>query len=213
MDIYASDEEKGEAIKQWWRDNGFTVALLCLIGLSALFGGRYWTAKQQANAETASLAYQSVLNSISESDVTTAEDATTKLLSDFASTPYAVFAALEMAKFSAEQDNIASAKVFLQWVIDNASLSGQIDIARYRLAQILFDQKDYENALALTEQSEAQAFASLYAELRGDIYKAQDDKSQARAAYQSALLALAQGEPRQQLLMLKLDDVAGSNEG
>ena len=34
MDIYASDEEKSEAIKQWWRENGLAVAA----GVAAVTG-------------------------------------------------------------------------------------------------------------------------------------------------------------------------------
>lgn len=212
MDIYASDDEKGEEIKQWWRDNGLAVAVVCILVIASVFGGRYWIAYNANQTEMASLRYQAVVNAIAEDNGKTAEDATTQLLSEFIKTPYAVFAAFEMSKYSASKDDLTTSKTYLNWVIDHAKLSGQIDIARLRLAQVLLDEKQYQQAIDLTQQSDSSAFSSLFSELRGDIYAAQEQKQQARAAYQTALSTLAQGEPRQQILMLKLDDMAGSNE-
>ncbi len=210
MDIYASDEEKGEEIKQWWRDNGISVAVACIVGLSVLFGGRYWTAHQNTQSESASSHYQQLVSFLADDKKVEAENATQKLLSEFSSTPYAVFAALEMAKQSLNDSDVTATKTYLEWVISNAKLTGQVEIARLRLAQCLFTESDYASALTLIEQSESQAFESLFSELRGDIYASQNEKSQARAAYQAALLRVDQGEPRQQVLQLKLDDMAGA---
>jgi predicted negative regulator of RcsB-dependent stress response len=123
-----------------------------------------------------------------------------------------VFAALEMAKYSASNNDLTSSKTYLNWVIEHAKLAGQVDIARLRLAQILFTEGQYQEAIDITKQSDNGAFASLCSELRGDIYAAQQNKSQARAEYQTALSVLSQGEPRQQVIQLKLDDVAGTDD-
>ncbi len=209
MDIYASDEEKGEEIKQWWRDNGTSVIIACVLGVSALFGSRYWVAHQNTQSESASSHYQQVVSLLADDKKTEAEDATQKLLSEFSSTPYAVFSAFEMAKQSLNSNDLATAKTYLEWVMANAKLSGQVEIARLRLAQCLSTEADYQAALDLMDKSDSIAFSSLFSELRGDIYALQGEASQARAAYQSALLSMKQGEPRQQLLQLKLDDMAG----
>lgn len=213
MDIYASDEEKGEEIKQWWRDNGTSVIVGCILGVAVLMGGRYWMSYQKTNAENASNAYQKVVIYLAEDDYTEAENTTQQLLSKFANTPYAVFAAFEMAQQSMINNDLVTTKTYLEWVMANAKLSGQVEIARLRLAQLLLDDAQYQQALELAEQSKIAAFDSLFAELRGDIYAAQGQEVQARAAYQSALLLLSQGEPRQVLLQLKLDDMAGTQDG
>ncbi|MDT8370769.1 MAG: tetratricopeptide repeat protein [Gammaproteobacteria bacterium] len=212
MDIYASDDEKGEEIKQWWRDNGLAVAVACVLVIAGIIGGRYWIAHNATQTEMASLRYQAVVNAIAQDDSETAEDTTTQLLSEFTKTPYAVFSAFEMVKYSASNDDLTSSKTYLNWIIEHAKLSGQIDVARMRLAQILLSEKQYQEAIILTQQSDSSAFASLFSELRGDIYVAQDQKQEARVAYQTALSTLAQGEPRQQVLQLKLDDVAGGHD-
>ncbi len=213
MDIYASDEEKGEEIKQWWRDNGTSVIVGCLLGVSVLVGGRYWVSYQQSYTENASSHYQQVIALLANDDFVEAENTTQQLLGEFAKTPYAVFAAFEMAKQSAADDDLARSKTYLEWVAANADLAGQIDIAEMRLAQLLLDAAQYQQALSLVEQPQTNAFDSLFAELRGDIYSAQGQQQLARAAYQNALLSLSQGEARQQLLQLKLDDMSGSTDG
>lgn len=213
MDIYASDEEKGEEIKQWWRDNGTSVIVGCILGISILVGGRYWTTYQQTYAENGSRYYQQVISLLADGSTVEAENTTQKLLGEFAKTPYAVFAAFEMAKQSATVADFSTAKSYLQWVVANAELAGQIDIAQLRLAQLLLNEVEYQQALDLVEQPQTAAFESLFAELRGDIYAAQRQKKLAQVAYQKALLTLNQGEARQQLLQLKLDDMMGEQDG
>ena len=39
MDIYASDEEKGEDIKRWWRENGLSVIAGVILGVAILLVG------------------------------------------------------------------------------------------------------------------------------------------------------------------------------
>jgi len=210
VDIYASDDEKGEEIKQWWRDNGTAVIVGCILSVTIVLGGRYWITYQQSQAENASGIYQQVITSLAEDNITEAETKTQQLLSEFAKTPYSVFAALEVAKQTVD---LTSSKTYLEWVMANAKLSGHVEIARLRLGQLLLNDGQYQQALVLAEQSQLTAFASLFAELRGDIYAVQGQEEQARAAYQSALLTLRTGEPRQQLLQLKLDDMVATQDG
>jgi predicted negative regulator of RcsB-dependent stress response len=39
---YETDDEKVEAIKKWWKDNGISVATGVVIGLAVVFGWRAW---------------------------------------------------------------------------------------------------------------------------------------------------------------------------
>ncbi len=212
MDIYASDEEKGEEIKQWWRDNGTSVVLICALAVAAIFGTRYWISYQQSVTESASMLYQSVISSVSTDNLDSADASSKTLMNEYSSTPYAVFSALEMAELFADSDS-KSSQAYYSWVIDNAELEGHIEIARLRLARLLLNESQLDDALAVIDESTSSGFTSLFSELRGDIYSAKNEKSQAHAAYQLAIANLAQGEPRQQLLELKLDATALSNDG
>jgi len=208
MDIYASDEEKSEAIKQWWRENGLAVAAGIALGIVAIFGSRYWFSYQAAQADQAAGIYQQSLVTMNEGELESAKITVSELQSDYSGTPYATFASTEIATQLASNDDLDAAMQQLQWVIDNADLLAQQDLARLRLARLNMDAGDFGAALQMTEQAETKGFASLFAELQGDIYAAQNTAEQAHEAYQSALNILSSNDPRYTLLQMKRDDVA-----
>jgi predicted negative regulator of RcsB-dependent stress response len=136
-------------------------------------------------------------------------------MQEYSSTAYAVFAALQMAQSAADNNDLVAAKDYLSWVITNADLSSHQELARLRLAGLMFSEGDNEQALALAlvNASKSTAFSSLFAELEGDIQLAMGNKSEAHSAYQRAVISVGAGEPRQMLLQMKIDDVAATNEG
>jgi predicted negative regulator of RcsB-dependent stress response len=114
-------------------------------------------------------------------------------------------AALRAAKSFAVANDLANAKQRLQWVVDKARDEEMRDVARLRLAGVLFDEKSHDEALKLLDAKHVAAFDGLYADLRGDILAAQNKRAEARAAYQ---IALEKGDSRstyRQLIQLKLD--------
>jgi predicted negative regulator of RcsB-dependent stress response len=212
MDIYASDEEKAEAIKQWWRDNGRSVVAGVVLGGAAIFGFRYWTAQQDLQAAQASVLYQQAAIQLNQTNYEQAQETVSQLKQDYDATAYAVFAALELAQSATQKGEWDVAEQQLTWVVDNAELSAHRDLARLRLVQINLQQDDYDEADALIAAAETSAFTSLFAELEGDIALAQGKADAARDAYMRAVSSLAVGDPRQSLLQLKLDDVAETHE-
>ena len=208
MDIYASDDEKGEDIKRWWRENGRSVIAGSILGIAVIFSGRYWLSYQQVQSENAANTYQQLSILIADGKQNDADDKNQLLLSEFSSTPYAVFAAFDMANQATSNDDSEAAKSYLEWVIVNATLTGHVEIARLRLAKLFLDEADYENAVSLTNESNSDSFASLFSELRGDIFSAQGKLMEARTAYQSSIVTLVEGEPRLVLLNMKIDDMA-----
>jgi len=76
MDIYASDDEKAEALKTWWRENGRSVLTGIILGGAIIFGWRYWLTHQKATTEQAAVIYQQVQMKLDEEDLTQAEDLT-----------------------------------------------------------------------------------------------------------------------------------------
>lgn len=209
MDIYASDEEKGEDIKRWWRENGSTVIVAVVLGVAILLSGRYWLSQEKMLATSASFLYQQTAQLITEGKAAEAEPIVDELFSSYASTPYAIFAAFEMAKHNVDIGDVEGAKPYLDWVITNGDLSGQINIARLRLGRLLLEQGQFDEALVVIREVKAVEFKSLINELSGDIYISQKKRSEAAIAYTTALGLLEQSDPRGLILKLKLDDVAG----
>lgn len=208
MDIYASDEEKSEDIKRWWRENGTSVVIGIALGVMLIIGGRYWFNYQDAKTEQAVITYQQSLIALSSDDLALAEESVQTLMTEHRRSAYSTFAALEIAAQFAAQQETDSAIEYLQWVLENAQLAAQQELARIRLARLLIDKADYETALQLLDQSTDPGFASSVYELKGDIYALQGDKQKARTAYQSAIASLETNSPKQGLLAMKRDDVA-----
>jgi predicted negative regulator of RcsB-dependent stress response len=210
VDIYASDEEKGEDIKRWWRENGLAVMAGIALGIAGLVGGRYWLNQQAMNTTQASSLYQQANVYLSEGKVNDAATSVDKLFGDFSNTPYATFAAFDMAKNSLANDDINGAKAYLEWVISHAKLMGQKEIAKLRLSQLQLNESNFDEALATSNLGETTAFKSLFDELKGDIYLAHGKTAEAASAYRAAKMMLDENEPRGLILKLKLDDIAGS---
>jgi len=210
VDIYASDEEKGEEIKRWWRENGLAVMLGIALGIAGLVGGRYWLNQQAMSTTQASSLYQQASVYLAEGNGSQAVDSVDKLFSDFANTPYATFAAFDMAKNSLANEDTNGAKTYLEWVIGHAKLTGQKEIAKLRLSKLQLDESNFEQALMTLNLGETTAFKSLFDELKGDVYLAQGKKVEAALAYQAAKITLDENDPRGLILKLKLDDIAGS---
>jgi predicted negative regulator of RcsB-dependent stress response len=209
MDIYASDEEKAEEIKRWWRENGKTVIIAVLFGFSLIFAARAWVSYQQNQVVQASLAYQQVMSSLADGDKEQASIATDGLIKEYASSIYAVLSALQMASVVEDGKQV---NLYLQWVMQNAELDAHQSLARLRLARVEATEGQIDKALQLISSQQSQAYASLFAELEGDLYQQQGDNAAALAAYQRAIETIETGDSRQALLQLKLDDVAVANE-
>ena len=210
MDLYASDEEKGEEIKQWWRDNGTSVVVGLLLAVAVFMGGRYWQTGQQSHLTLAANHYQQLTVFLADSKVDEAISEGDRLFSEFSDTPHAVFAAFALAKQSASIDDLTATKSYLEWVVGHAKLSAQKATAELRLAQVLIQQDEYSAAHSVIQRSEAGAFASQFKELEGDIFIAQEKYSEAEQAYRTVLAGLDSNDPRYMLIKLKLDDVNGS---
>lgn len=224
MADYASDDEQLEALKAWWKENGTSLLLGVVIVLGAWFGyGRFQDlrANEAGRAsdlyqQLSDLAVSNMSSAVSNDAFLAAQQVYNELKSDYADSIYSRYAALQMARFQVERNELAKAAEELQWVLDNPDLGFlqkadeelQI-IARLRLARVKFGQDDAAGALALLQAGPVNAdFVAGYSELEGDIQVAQGNHAAARAAYQKALAAqLASGTGNPAVLRLKLQDL------
>lgn len=199
-----TDDERVEDLKKWWQENGVSIIVGIALGVAAIFGWRYWVSHRDAQADQASLAYDAFIEAVEKPDTDQARQRGQGLLADFPNSAYAALATLRLAKLAVDNGDQATAIQQLQWVIDHAKLAELQDIARLRLARVLFA------AGQLTEAEKALAHvntASLTAEreeLRGDLALAGNDLAKARTAY-AAALAAGGASP---LLRIKLDNLA-----
>jgi predicted negative regulator of RcsB-dependent stress response len=136
----------------------------------------------------------------------------TSLADKFAGTAYAPRGALVVARMLFDNGDKAGAKAQLQWVIDRSGEDALKQIARYRLAEVQFDDKQYDEALRTLDAKHDDAFAGLYADLRGDLLAAAGKAPEARGAYQIAIVKLDPKSPYLGYVQVKLDALGGPLE-
>ncbi|AGA90655.1 hypothetical protein Thimo_1889 [Thioflavicoccus mobilis 8321] len=202
MAQYETDEEKVEAIKQWWKENGLAVVGGVVLGLAAVFGWRAWQGYQDTQAQQASATFEQLLALSGSGDADAAEKVTDRLQADFAGTAYDALASLVTARVALGDDDVDRAKQALETAIDEAPDPALATIATLRLARLLVAEQDFTGASERIQGLDANgAFAGEIAALRGDIAAAKGDQEQARTAYREAIAA---GASQARLIEIKL---------
>jgi predicted negative regulator of RcsB-dependent stress response len=213
LEGYRTDEEQVEHLKKWWDENGKSIIGGIALGLIAIFGWRGWQDHLVEQGENASELYEQMATDIREEKGkdTEIEAIADQLHQDYKSTPYSTFSSLLQARKAVEKDDIHSAKLHLQRVLDNTNNDEFRHIARLRLSRLLLTEGDKDAALSLLEKVDPGKFASSYHELRGDILLQQGDSIAARDAYTQALATQNSIRGNQSVVQMKLDDL-GANQ-
>lgn len=206
MDVYKTDEEQGEALKSWLRENGLSLATGVLLGLAALFGIKAWTEYGDRRAEAASNLYTQLVAAAGAGQAEDATRAYDEMIKTFSGSEYAVLSALQMAKVQVEKDDLAGARGQLQWAYEHAEDEGIKHSVRLRLARVLLGGGDVDAAEQLIASVDAPGYAALYEELRGDVARTRGDLEAAHAAYERALAAMPERLPGRALIEAKRDD-------
>ncbi len=205
MDEYRTEEEQAEAIKKWWGENGKSIVAGVVIGITAIFGLRAYNTHTAQQAEAASMLYEQMLVASRANDTENVSIYANRVIDDYKSSSYAIFATLMLAKIAAESGDLKQAETHLRWVLKNNSQTEFNHIARLRLARILISGNKLDIAADTLQVSKPGEFFARYEELRGDIFVKQDKTEEARQAYQKALANTAEGG--QSILQMKLDDL------
>lgn len=224
MATYGDDEEQVEALKRWWNENGTSLLTGVALVLVAFFGVRYWQSSQLNTSAVASDLYQqiadlaidSITEPATEEAILGAQAVYATLKSEHPDSIYTRYAALAIARFQVESNQLDLAATELQWILDNPGIGMMKEAdeelfmtARVRLARVKIAQGKAQEALDLLRAVEPGAFAGTYAEVEGDALVSLGQTDAARAAYQRALDEIATGNPL--VLQLKLQDLGVSS--
>ncbi len=205
MADYETDDEKVEAIKKWWKENGMSVVAGVAIGLAAVFGWRAWVEHRELVGQQASAAFEQLMASAEGEDSAAALAQADAIRAGFGGSAYASLADLMVARVKLKAGDAAGAVAALEQVMTQAPDPALARIAALRLARILLDKGDLDRAAAIAAQyADTGSFSGDFAAIQGDIAASQGRVAEARTAYERAIAA---GASLSQLLKLKLDNL------
>jgi predicted negative regulator of RcsB-dependent stress response len=200
------EQEQLDEFKAWWKKNGkmaTNLALAALVAYAAWQGYGYF---QNKKAVEASALYQALV--VTEpAKMAEIKAQSAKLMEDFSGTPYAGRAAVFAAKANFAASDSKSAKAQLEWAIKNAKESAVKAIAGLQLAEILFDEKSYDEASKVLAAISDKGYEGLKANLQGDVLLAQGKQAEAKKAYQTALENLDEQGKLHQYTLQKLESL------
>jgi predicted negative regulator of RcsB-dependent stress response len=222
-----TEEEQVADLKRWWQDNGTSLLVGVVIVLALMLGYRKWQDARANTAGEASSLYDQIAQlvvansgkTVSDDDLLTAQNVYSQLKDQYASSIYSRYAAMMMAKFHVDKNELDQAAAELQWVLDNKGVGlfrtadpELFQVARQRLARVKLAKGDPQGALSLVRVPDAGSFAASYAETEGDALLMLGDREGAKAAYTKALQSTdVEGNPV--VLRLKLQDLGVSGLG
>jgi predicted negative regulator of RcsB-dependent stress response len=199
------EQEQVDALKAWWKTNGSRVSAAATAVLAAIVVYQGWSLYTARRSAEASAMYDQFDRATSAKEGAKAKELASSLTDRYGSTIYASLAALRAAKSSWDASDAAAAKAQLRWVIDHAAQPELALLARVRLAGVLLDEKAYDEALQTLKVKVPDAYASAFADRRGDVLMAQGKPAEARTAYVEALAKAGGQQPIRALIQLKLD--------
>jgi predicted negative regulator of RcsB-dependent stress response len=208
-----TEQEQIEQLKNWIKQYGMTVLAGIVLALIMVTGWHFWQERENKILTHASGVYDEMLTLRAQNETTTAVVQAQKLLDHYPKTPYAIMAALMLARDAVINKDYPSAIKQLQWAADHSSNKSIKAIANIRIARIFIADKKPQQALSQLQIVKNKNFESLTNEVRGDALVAMNDAVKAKASYQLALQALPQDETtRRPILQMKLDNLASIND-
>jgi predicted negative regulator of RcsB-dependent stress response len=184
------EQEQLDQLKAFWKQYGnlVTWVLIALLGAYAAWNGWNWYQRDQA--VKAGAMYDELDAAAQVGDADRASRVFADLKNRYPGTAFAQQGGLLAAKVLLDKGKADDARAALAWVADNAVETEYRTVARLRLAGVLLDAKQYDEALKQLDGATSKEFAGLVADRRGDILQAQGKKDEARAAYRQAWDAL-----------------------
>lgn len=200
--------EQSERVQKWLRENGLSIVAGIAIGLVGIFGWQAWRNHQARNESMASQLYKQAQIAQVSGKPDIAAQFTEQLMTDYAKSPYAVFAVSDRAKQQLLAKQPDKAEVSLEWAESHAADPALKSLIQLRMAQVQLARDNSAAALSTLDSIPANNYQGLAQELRGDVLVKLGRSDDARKAYKAALSALSEEAPQRGALQMKLDDLA-----
>ena len=207
------EQEQLDQLKHFWNTWGTLISSVLILvagGLVAWNGYQYW---QNRQAGQAAALYDAVEIAARSGDQARMSQAFADMKAKYGGTTQASQAGLALAKAKMEAGDADAAKEALTWVAAQSGDDGLKALARVRLAGVLMDQKNYDDALKQLSGSVPLEFEAVFADRKGDIYLLQDKRADAISEYAKAWKSLEEGVEYRRLVEVKLGALGAPVQG
>jgi len=209
MTFDLEEQEKLDALKDWWKRYGTWITGILVILIIAAAGTQWWKHQQREKSAQASVMYSALQLALQANQPKTVKGDAAAIIDKYPGTPYAPRAALIAASSNAQAGDTKSAQTQLQWAIDHTREDGIKQLAVLRLAALLLEQKNPAGALKLLDAPYNEAFTARFNDLKGDALVQQNKIADARASYKIALEKIDAHSPFRKYIEVKLDALGG----
>jgi predicted negative regulator of RcsB-dependent stress response len=199
--------EQGEQVRKWIKENGIAVVVGVALALVLIFGYRQWKAHTLTRETQAAAQYDILQNAVQSGNRQAITAALGDLQKNYADTSYAAFGSAEAAEYDVGKDDYKSAAQSLQWAVAHSKEPALRELFTLRLARVLLDQDQAQQALTTLAGVPAGDYPALTAELRGDALLKLGKTDAARSAYENAMSRLDKDAPIRNALQDKLDNI------
>ena len=201
------EQEQLDALQQFWRSYGRIVMAVVLAVVVGFGSTKWWEYQNRTEAQSASATFNKLEAVQTVEDIDLISSLSEEIISEYGDTYYADLARLNLAKTEVDVGNSDGAIKMLRGVVDDSRDSSLVALARLRLAALYVMTEQFDLAMSALDGDADAAMSGLFADIRGDIYAAQDLHDEARGAYQEALSLLQEGNPWVDIIQIKIDSL------
>jgi len=198
------EQEQLDALKAFWNKQGNLITWTLVIALGGFGAWNGWNWWQRDQAAKAGAMFDELDRAAQNNDAERSLRVFTDLKDRFPRTAYAQQAGLLAAKVQVAKGQTDAAKASLTWVAENAVEEEIRTIARLRLAAVLADAKQYDEALKALDAAKVEGFEGLVADRRGDVLMAMGKSAEAKAAWLQAYRSMGEKVDYRRLVEAKL---------
>jgi predicted negative regulator of RcsB-dependent stress response len=204
---YLTDEEQVARLRAWWRDNGTTLVVAVVLVVGGVAGWRWY----QSHTEERTLQASDLYAQFQEADGESRDELASRIIEQGSGTAYPAFVLLRQADDAVGDGDAAAAEALLRRAVTLASGRELEDLARLRLARVLFHAERPDDAFSALDEIRGEGYLALAAELKGDIHLARGERKLAHESYTTAM-SYVQPDDQRPVLEMKIADTADTSD-
>lgn len=181
------DFEQEKLVKDWIKNNWFTIALGIFLGLGGVFGINFYKANQQEQRFELAAKYKEFSVAMELLEFDDAQSTLFEMEKSSGMSFYTLEGHLLLAKEYVAKNELEKAVKELKAVVDSKPDQLLTEFAKLRLARVYNAMQKHDDALSQISAISTESFLSIAKEIEGDAYIAKGDLEKAKAAFVDAV--------------------------